>query len=540
MKVEIPRDIKDLITGSHPATLSTQIPGGLNFDGGLGEVTINGCADVRWDRAIPPECSLRFHFTADDHADAGLIARFNGYFDRCRELVAAQGPGVPAGYAVLTIHDNHRGSKNERGAGFCTGLPKFERSSNNWAVKDTLERLYCGASKIDFSKPVKLVAVSWDPNLGRLMGLLGSSMKLDNVGTLEIGKATIDDFMSLLFFPSVAGAIPTWSSGSPARAASGGTVKADMLYRVELVIPTPLRDVGAGAFADTLFAALSFASGFHVDFTGTAIVQNSCAIYVELKPGQGDSPEPFCPPVDWAGKAGGGAQAATNCGATVAEIASLFFRRIAADVPLIEGGPRSFYSHPLVGAISELADAMHAVPAGDLYLAVKRVHAIVPAAIEMIAKCYELDSSGQVLWQPLRPSRNLTQYNTLKNKRIRKLIGDNAHNFWGKIRNPLAHGLRLMEDEPPDPAPGGHASGYSVHGFLSERGQEFNARFRDLWKVQRFLLTMINHVVLRVIGYTGNATNWADKSKKAYSVSGGNAPVPQASDFETSFARKYW
>ena len=69
--------------------------------------------------------------------------------------------------------------------------------------------------------------------------------------------------------------------------------------------------------------------------------------------------------------------------------------------------------------------------------------------------------------------------------------------------------------------------------------QEVNARFRDLWKVERFLLTLFNHTVLRVIGYTGAATNWADRNTGTYNVGGGKAPAPRHTDFETNFAQVY-
>ena len=126
MKIEIPRDIRDLIPGSHPATLSTQIPAGPDFDGEPDEVTIDGHAEVRWNCATPPVGALRFHFKADGGTAASVIARFNEYFDRCKSLVRAGGPGVPVGHILLNTHAISGVSHNE-GVGICAGLPQFEK-----------------------------------------------------------------------------------------------------------------------------------------------------------------------------------------------------------------------------------------------------------------------------------------------------------------------------------------------------------------------------------------------------------------------------
>ena len=533
MNVEIPKDIKGLIAGSHPATLSTQIPAGPHFDGARDEVIIHGCADIRWARATPSKASLRFHFRANDTTDADLIKRFNGYFKRCGELVDDQGPGIPAGHVVLTVDEYQK----ERGAGPCTGLPQFKKSDGKWVVEDNLNYLSYRASDINLNEHVKLIAVSWDPNLDTLMKLLGGHTELDKFGTLEIGNTPIAEFAKTPSFP-----VPTCTGSAsactpPACAAPDKTVAVDALYRVEFDIPKPPPGVDTWNLPSTLFAALSFASGLQMDFIGTAIVQNGVAIYLELKPQEGGSPDPFCPPINWPKSSAHGAAPSPLVASdktTFAKVASLFFHRIIEDLSEVPAEIRFIYTHPLLSTASELADAMQAGPAQDLYLAVKRVHALVPVAIEMIAKHYEMDTSGKAVWNPLPRGNNA------KNDRIKKLIGDNAHKFWAKIRNPLAHELRLMENGPLDIVPSGHPSGNPTQAFLSKQGQEYNARFRDLWKVQRCLLTMLNHVVLRVIGYTGNATNWADENKQAYDVGAGNAPAPQQGDFETEFAKDNW
>lgn len=542
MKVEIPKNIRDLLTDSQPATLSTQVPMGANFDGEPEEIAVEGQVEIWWDCASPPEGSLRFRFTVDCHTEIKLLTRFNEYYNWRKGLAAEQGPGFPLGHVVLTIHDS-RSKANERGAGYCNGLPQFERDDGKWIMEDPLEGLWCAASELDGRMPAKLVAISLDPNLGRLAERLGGNVRLGNIGTLAIGRAAIADYLTTLF-----GAVPASAGLAPPpeprdRITSEATVAVDSLYRVELVVPTPPKGVGAEAFASTLFAALSFASGWYVDFAGAVIVQGGRAIFSEMKPMQGRAPKPFCPPIGWTngGESGNApAPAVADYKMTVAKVASLFFRRMAADIPLIGSGPRLLYTHPLVHAITELRHALCADIGGDPYLTMKRAYTILPAAIEMIAKCYELkasgEASGKVSWSLLKVSDD----GRAKNDRIKKLIGDNAFKFWSRIRNPLAHELRLMEDGPQDTASVGPHGNHTMREFLSEHGQEVNARCRDLWKVQRFLLTMFNHVILRIIGYTGDATNWADKNECSYCVGGGNAPTPQATDFETKFAGDNW
>ena len=154
MKVDIPKDIKELITtGGHPATLSTQIPAGLNFDGNMEEATIAGHAEVRWNCATPPRGSLRFRFTARDDADAGQIERFSEYFGQCTKRIAEQRLAIPVGHVVLSIQGSCPGGTNERGSGFCNGLPQFKRLGGKWVAEDELQQFICAASEIDSSKP---------------------------------------------------------------------------------------------------------------------------------------------------------------------------------------------------------------------------------------------------------------------------------------------------------------------------------------------------------------------------------------------------
>ena len=523
MKVEIPPDIEALISRSYPAILATKIPKGENFDGDAEELQTRGTAMVRWCYGIGlggqqlPAGALCFRFTACSNQD-GQVQWFNDYFAGCERRNNSHECGIPIAHIILHIPGP---DGSEGWVGDCDGLPTFRKYDQfGWVLEDSLQWLRWSRGGIDDKQNVQSLCTSWDPNIHKLADYLGKNFDLsgNSFGKVKIGIANLtNDLASKLLF------IPANSAGAHKPVPTqGDTEVLKEFYRLDAeFLPSTLK-LPDCEIASSLFAALSFASGLRLGFAATVVVQGGCPIFRELRPCRGGVTEALCAPTGEDGNA-------------VKKIAWLFLQRLAADLSqLSRNDPHFMCTHPLVGAIQRINEALsrRGVEHGDdLYLTLERACLLISVAIEAVSRCYEPNETG-VTWRPTREKGDA---------RVERWIGSKAYGLWARYRHALAHRLKLIENDAPSASrPGARGQGAAalsdvVRAFL-ERGSEINGRLRDLWTYERFLMTAFNHLVLRVIGYDGKATDWMDKPVSLYQINGGNAPAPELNSLNRTFS----